>query len=61
MNGVMDIIASTTTKIFYVPVGGNQRNIVCILINLGTWSKICVFYINNFEDKNIISPIIRSV
>ncbi|XP_052100429.1 uncharacterized protein LOC127734542 isoform X2 [Mytilus californianus] len=28
INGVMDIIASTTTKIFYVPVGGNQRNII---------------------------------
>ncbi|XP_076101483.1 uncharacterized protein LOC143071202 isoform X2 [Mytilus galloprovincialis] len=28
INGLMDIIASTSTKIFYVPVGGDQRNII---------------------------------
>ncbi|XP_063435649.1 E3 ubiquitin-protein ligase Ufd4-like [Mytilus trossulus] len=28
INGLMDIIASTSTKIFYVPVGGNQHNII---------------------------------
>ncbi|XP_071166448.1 uncharacterized protein [Mytilus edulis] len=28
INGLIDIIASTSTKIFYVPVGGNQHNII---------------------------------